>query len=86
MQLVEEGKIDLDKPIKTYIPWFQLKDKEASSEITIKHLLNQTSGISSKGEMLLANELTNKSLEDTVRLIKKVDLKHPVGINLSIRI
>lgn len=43
MQLYEKGIIDLDKPIQTYLKEFQKKDK---GEITIRHLLNHTSGIS----------------------------------------
>ncbi|WP_070971346.1 serine hydrolase domain-containing protein [Vibrio sonorensis] len=43
LKLAEEGKIDLDSPIKTY-----LKDyPSTSSLVTVKHLLNHTSGIPS---------------------------------------
>lgn len=45
MQLVEQGKLDLDAPVKTYIPWFQVDDPEASEKITLRHLLNHTSGL-----------------------------------------
>jgi len=44
MQLVEDGKIDLDAPVKKYLPWFQTADTKASSEITVRNLLYQTSG------------------------------------------
>jgi CubicO group peptidase (beta-lactamase class C family) len=77
MQLVNRGKVDLDAPVKQYIPSFQLKDKDASRQITVRHLLNQTSGIPS--EVVIGKDLLNKSLEETVRLLKKVDLIHPVG-------
>lgn len=79
MQLVEQGKINLDAPIRTYIPWFQLQDKESSRKIIIRQLLNQTSGISANGEVEIANELKGKSLEETVRLLERVKLSHPVG-------
>ncbi|PYY29778.1 serine hydrolase domain-containing protein [Paenibacillus illinoisensis] len=46
MRLIEEGTVHLDDPVQKYIPWFSLKDKKAASKITIKHLLTQTSGIS----------------------------------------
>lgn len=46
MKLIEEGTVHLDDPVQKYIPWFTLKDKQAASQITIKHLLTQTSGIS----------------------------------------
>jgi CubicO group peptidase (beta-lactamase class C family) len=79
MQLVEQGRIELDTPVKTYIPSFKLKDKEASEAITIRQLLNQTSGISADGEIEIANELKGKSLEETVSLLSRVKLSHSVG-------
>jgi CubicO group peptidase (beta-lactamase class C family) len=46
MQLVEAGKIDLDAPVQRYLPWFRVADAAASARITVRHLLNQTSGLS----------------------------------------
>src|SRR6266516_4779552 len=46
MQLVEAGKLELDAPIQRYLPWFRVADPDASARITVRHLLNQTSGIS----------------------------------------
>ncbi len=43
MQLVEAGKIDLDAPVQYYLPWFKLADPPAASQITVRHLLKQTS-------------------------------------------
>jgi len=45
MQLVEAGKVDLDAPLKHYLPWFRVADPQASAQITVRHLLNQTSGL-----------------------------------------
>lgn len=45
LQLVDAGKIELDSPVQKYLSWFSLKDKEQSKKITIRHLLNQTSGM-----------------------------------------
>ena len=42
MQLVEAGRIKLDEPIWTYIPWYPPK---AEHVITVRHLLTNTSGI-----------------------------------------
>jgi hypothetical protein len=42
MQLVEAGKLDLDAPIQRYLPWFRVADETASGQITVRHLLNQT--------------------------------------------
>jgi len=46
MKLVEEGRIDINKPISTYIDTsLYFKNKEDGDKITIKQLLNQNSGI-----------------------------------------
>jgi CubicO group peptidase (beta-lactamase class C family) len=39
MQLFERSKIELDAPIRRYLPWFRLADLKASSQITVRHLL-----------------------------------------------
>jgi CubicO group peptidase (beta-lactamase class C family) len=46
MQLVDAGKIDLDAPVQRYLPWFRVADAAASARITVRDLLNQTSGLS----------------------------------------
>ena len=45
MQLVDEGKVDLDVPLRTYLPDFATKDDEVSARVTVRHLLAHTSGI-----------------------------------------
>lgn len=44
LQLVEQGRVDLDRPIKTYLPDYA---GEAGSKVTIQQLLNHTSGLPS---------------------------------------
>jgi CubicO group peptidase (beta-lactamase class C family) len=44
MRLVEQGKLDLAAPIRTYIPTFKLKDPDAASRATVKHLVTHTGG------------------------------------------
>jgi CubicO group peptidase (beta-lactamase class C family) len=46
MQLVEAGQVELDAPLQRYLPWFRVADPQASAQITVRHLLNQTSGLS----------------------------------------
>jgi CubicO group peptidase (beta-lactamase class C family) len=54
MQLVEAGKVDLDAPVQRYLPWFRVADLQASEQITLRHLLNQTSGFPAMaGEVIL---------------------------------
>ncbi|MGO4729298.1 serine hydrolase domain-containing protein [Paenibacillus sp. 2KB_22] len=44
MKLVDEGKIDLDKPVVNYIPDFKMKDNRYK-QITTRMLLNHSSGL-----------------------------------------
>ncbi|HEX6302471.1 MAG TPA: serine hydrolase domain-containing protein [Acidimicrobiia bacterium] len=44
LQLVDSGLVSLDAPVTDYIDWFTTADSEAS--ITVRQLLNQTSGLS----------------------------------------
>ncbi len=46
MQLVEDGRMNLDAPARHYLPWFRTEEAGASSRITIRQLLNQNSGFS----------------------------------------
>jgi len=77
MQLVEAGRIELDAPVRTYLPWFQLADQQASARITVRHLLNQTSGLSEKvGNNIWAS---SAALEEEIRTYANAPLAHPVG-------
>jgi CubicO group peptidase (beta-lactamase class C family) len=44
MRLVEQGQLDLDAPIRTYLPDLTLADAEATERATMKHLLTHTGG------------------------------------------
>jgi CubicO group peptidase (beta-lactamase class C family) len=44
MRLVEQGKLDLDTPVRTYLPDLRLADAEATERATMKHLLTHTGG------------------------------------------
>ena len=45
MQLVDEGKVNLDQPVKTYLPDFNIACPEATQSITVRQLLCHTSGM-----------------------------------------
>ncbi|HEY0604390.1 MAG TPA: serine hydrolase domain-containing protein [Herpetosiphonaceae bacterium] len=79
MQLVESGKLSLDAPVQRYLPWYQVGTPAASSTITVRHLLNQVSGIPTRavGESLTGTG--DETLEQVVRALKDVALTAPVG-------
>jgi len=81
MQLVEAGKVELDAPVQRYLPWFRVADEEASAHITVRHLLNHTSGLSAKtGKSFQGNgDTSDGALEKAVRKLSDAQLTEPVG-------
>ena len=71
MQLSEAGQLDLDAPVRDYLPWFQVADEAASSTITVRHLLNQTSGLAG-GAQINADISPDAGIEEAVKNLKDV--------------
>ena len=81
MQLVEAGKVELDAPVQRYLPWFRVADPQASAQMTVRHLLNQTSSLP-----LLPSEVAMADFDDRpdaterqVRALSTLKLTRPVG-------
>ncbi|MEW2403433.1 serine hydrolase domain-containing protein [Streptomyces sp. NPDC046862] len=81
MQLVDEGRLDLDAPVKNVLPDFAVGDPEATETITTRQLLSHTSGLtcdftydSGRGDDCLARY---------VEAAKDVGLDCPTGTAVS---
>jgi CubicO group peptidase (beta-lactamase class C family) len=79
MQLVEAGLVDLDTPVQQYLPEFRVADAEASSQITVRHLLNQTSGIARTDGLRAVVETKDETLAEVVADMRHLELNRPVG-------
>ena len=77
MQLVEAGKVELDAPVQRYLPAFRLADPVASAQITVRHLLQHTSGIPLTA---CQTQVGAVSLEQFVAELQTVQLDRPVGV------
>ncbi|MET8846365.1 serine hydrolase domain-containing protein [Amycolatopsis sp. NPDC004625] len=44
MQLVDDGVLDLDQPVRKYLPEFVLGDEDAAARITVRQLMCHTAG------------------------------------------
>src|ERR671913_1703162 len=44
MRLVEQGKVDLRAPVRTYLPDFRVRDTMVSRDVTVWHLLTHLGG------------------------------------------
>src|SRR5574338_1234330 len=77
MQLAEQGKVDLDAPVRRYIKDFRLRDKEVASKVTVRHLLTHMGGW--VGDYF--NDFGNgdDALEKMVKDIARLAQVQPIG-------
>lgn len=75
MQLVEAGQIDLDAPVRIYLPEFAMASADAA-RITVRQLLAHTSGIPGKAARADGDEPT---LSDHVAALRHVELERMPG-------
>jgi len=45
MRLVAQGRVDLDAPVRRYVPELRLADERTAASITVMNLLNHTAGL-----------------------------------------
>jgi CubicO group peptidase (beta-lactamase class C family) len=81
MQLVEDGKVELDAPVQRYLPWFRVADPQASAQITVRHLLNQTSGLPQLSGLRPMTDFDDSpdASEGQARELSTLELTRPVG-------
>lgn len=82
MQLVEAGQMELDAPVQQYLPWFQLADEQAAAQLSVRHILNQTSGIPAdipQERSIWLGESSVSSLEEYVRSLNTMELATEIG-------
>ncbi|MBA4055268.1 MAG: peptide ABC transporter, partial [Marivirga sp.] len=78
-KLVKEGAIELDAPVAKYIPWFRVWYKEKSVDITVKQLLNHTSGIPWNSIARIPITNAKNALEQTVKTLLDIELRELPG-------
>lgn len=79
--LAEQGLVDLEAPVRDYLPEFTVADEEASAAVRVKHLLNHTAGWS--GDYLGTPERGDRALEDFVEHMAELKQDFPVGEGMS---
>ena len=81
MQLVDEGLLDLDAPVVTYLPDFKVVDPEVTRAVTTRHLLAHTSGID--GDHFLDTGRGDDCVEKYVASCAELKQNHPLGATMS---
>jgi len=81
MQLVDEGKLDLDAPVAEVLPELRLADPEVVKTVSMRHLLNHTSGID--GDVFTDTGRGDDCVEKYVALLSEQKQNHPLGVTWS---
>jgi CubicO group peptidase (beta-lactamase class C family) len=72
--LVEEGKIEWDKPVVDYLPWFRLSDPFVTSQLTVRDLLVHRSGLGLGAGDLLWWPPSNYDRQEIARRLRHIPL------------
>lgn len=82
LQLYDQGLLDIDEPVRTYIPWFSFKNEEAYKLVTVRYFLNHAAGgvgsYQTNGIMFKDKD-SKKSLETYIRLMKGIEMTEQPG-------
>lgn len=81
MALIEQGKLALEAPVQTYLPWFALSDSDTAATVTVRHLLTHTSGF--EGDDFTDTGKGDDALRIYVEGLSKAAQIHPLGAMFS---
>jgi CubicO group peptidase (beta-lactamase class C family) len=77
LQLADTGLVDIDAPVRQYLPWFSFKNETVIKPITVRHLLNQTGGFPQTGGFfdILTSDVTvfENALNAHIQTLTPVD-------------
>lgn len=81
MRLVEQGEIDLDATVRTYVPELELQDEDVAESVTVRHLLNHTAGWA--GDLMDDTGPGDDALARYVEKMSDLEQVAPLGESVS---
>ena len=81
LQLVDEGRLDLDTPLRTYLPDLRLGDEGAAQVLTMRHLLSHTCGL--QGDYFADFGWGSDTVRRYVESLADLEQVHPPGERFS---
>jgi len=81
MVLMERGDLELDAPVRRYLPEFALQDEDVARNVTVLQLLNHTAGW--EGDLSDNTGDGDDALERYVALMKDIRQITPLGATVS---
>jgi len=93
MMLAEQGKVNLDAPVRKYIKDFKLSDESVAKKVTVRHLLTHTGGwvgdyfnSFGDGDDALANMVKDIAKLPQVQPLGKIFSYSNTGFNIASRV
>jgi CubicO group peptidase (beta-lactamase class C family) len=68
--LVEEGKLDWDKPVRQFVPTIQFYNDELNATVTIRDMLSHRSGITRHDAIWYKSDFTRKELFERLKYLE----------------
>jgi CubicO group peptidase (beta-lactamase class C family) len=81
LRLVERGEMDLDAPVRTYVPELKLKDEQVARDVTVLQLLNHTAGWD--GDLFENTGEGDDALDRYVARMATIEQVTPLGSTVS---
>lgn len=81
VRLAEQGRVDLDAPVRTYVPELRLQDSEVAERVTVLQLLNHTAGWA--GDALTDTGDGDDCLDRYVARMAELEQVTPLGATVS---
>jgi CubicO group peptidase (beta-lactamase class C family) len=81
MRLVEQGEVELEAPVRRYVPELRLKDPEVAEKVTVLQLFNHTAGWD--GDFIHDTGNGDDALATYVELMATIDQVSPLGSTVS---
>ncbi|MGO1053183.1 serine hydrolase domain-containing protein [Crossiella sp. CA198] len=81
LRLAEQGRLDLADPVRRHLPELRLADERAAATMTVRNLLNHTSGLDT--HLLLDTGEGADALREYVARLPEIELIAPVGARAS---
>ncbi|MCU1504601.1 MAG: class beta-lactamase-related serine hydrolase [Ilumatobacteraceae bacterium] len=79
MQLVDAGRLQLDAPASRYVPEFQLADRGAAERITVRQVLQQTTGLPATAGGPVVRSAVDGTALQALRELRDARLATPPG-------
>jgi CubicO group peptidase (beta-lactamase class C family) len=75
--LADEGLVDLDAPVREYVPWFRMHDQHATELVSARDLLSHRTGLP-RHDFVWYGEGLDLTLEDVTRALRHLPLSKQV--------